>query len=971
MRLFLSHKLGGLSDFAAAPVFSCNNAKKAKRDQGMKYLQTLPWVVAASVLAHSAHSKAQDAPKPLQFTDVFNFKMSKQTRLSDDGRFLATSATPYRGDAEGLVYDLTQNQLLASIPRGTKATFNKNAAWVSFTQVPTLLEKETAKSKKEKKALKNTLVLVNTESGKQLAFAEVKNYAISDDGQWLAYRTEAKDESKTDTAEDKAPAKADKSAKKDDQDAIKADKKDKAYRLVVVNLANEQSVSTDDVLHFAISPDSQVVLYNQLSKDGASNKIAELNLNTLTHTALMAEPGITLSQVRFHPEKALAALLVGNYVNEDTRRRNYSLQLFDVAKNRFDTIALNSESQVIAKQAKLAWSEKGERLYFETKPALSAKVDAKEYDEADSLKRPDVIRDYAKVTVWHHQDAEIKPREKQQWQAANKHRHYQAVYHVNGKRTVQIETPSVRDVRLHTERSALLGRDDTPYLEKIQYQGFYANYYAIDVNTGERTQFLTDYPFQPSLSPNGEHAVYFKDGQVHLHNISQDKSRAVSTKLDGIFADDRHDYPSPQPGYGVAGWYEDGSAALIYSKFDIWQLDSKTGAVKRLTQGYKNNTQYRVVSLDKKAVGFNKSTPLFVKGHNLSSKQTEIATLDLVSGAFKTVLDGDYRYDLRLKAKDADTVIFTRQSYHEYPDFWQTDSSFSQVQKVTDLNPQVTDFAWGQKPELISYKGFDGEDLQGVLIKPHGYQEGDKVPVLIYFYRYMSQRMYDFPRMELNHRPNFPMFTSNGYAVFLPDIRFEVGYPGPSSTKTMINAAQALIDQGIAHPDKIGLQGHSWAGYQSAFMVTQTDMFKAVVSGAPVTNMTSAYSGIRLKSGLARQFQYETGQSRIGKTLFEDPEIYIENSPVFFADKVNTPIMLMFGDKDGAVPWQEGIQYYLALKRAKKDVIFLQYADEPHHLKKFPNQVDFSIRMKEYFDHHLMGKPAPKWMIEGEAWEKE
>ena len=252
-----------------------------------------------------------------------------------------------------------------------------------------------------------------------------------------------------------------------------------------------------------------------------------------------------------------------------------------------------------------------------------------------------------------------------------------------------------------------------------------------------------------------------------------------------------------------------------------------------------------------------------------------------------------------------------------------------------------------------------------------GYKKGDKVPVVVYFYRYMSQRMYDFPKMELNHRPNFPMFTSNGYAIFLPDIRFEIGHPGKSSTQTMINATQKLIDLGIADPDKIGLQGHSWAGYQSAFMITQTDMFKAVVSGAPVSNMTSAYSGIRLKSGLARQFQYETGQSRIGKNLFEAPELYIENSPVFFADKVNTPILIMFGDKDDAVPWHEGVQYYLALRRAGKDATFLQYEGEPHHLKKFPNQVDFSVRMMQYFDHYLKGKPAAKWMTEGEPFVEE
>ncbi len=319
------------------------------------------------------------------------------------------------------------------------------------------------------------------------------------------------------------------------------------------------------------------------------------------------------------------------------------------------------------------------------------------------------------------------------------------------------------------------------------------------------------------------------------------------------------------------------------------------------------------------------------------------------------------------KAKEADTYIFTRQSYQEFPDYWISDSGFNNPSKLTDLNPQQQTFAWGQKPELVKYKGYDGEDLQGVLIKPADYKAGDKVPVVIYFYRYMSQRMYDFPKMVLNHRPNLPMYTSNGYAIFLPDIRFEIGHPGRSATQTMLNAAQALIDRGVADPDKIGLQGHSWAGYQSAFMITQTDMFKAVVSGAPVSNMTSAFSGIRLESGLARQFQYETGQSRIGKPLTEAPELYIENSPVFYADKVNTPILIMFGDKDGAVPWQEGIQYYLALRRHDKDAIFLQYEGEPHHLKKLPNQLDYSIRMKEYFDYHLKGLPPAAWIKSGEA----
>jgi dipeptidyl aminopeptidase/acylaminoacyl peptidase len=545
------------------------------------------------------------------------------------------------------------------------------------------------------------------------------------------------------------------------------------------------------------------------------------------------------------------------------------------------------------------------------------------------------------------------------------------VYHLATNKAVQLGDQTMPDVDLNTEKQFILGYNNQPYLHQIMYNGFFYDSYSVDTQTGEKNVILTGKRVRPTLSPNGQFAAYFDAGHIQLKSLNNSKVEAITKEVKAMFANDQHDYPSEQPGYGFAGWSSDSQTLYAYSKHDIWAFDVTTLQAQRLTNGYQTNTRYRVRNLDKNTIAFDAADTLLVSAFNLQNKQTGVATLDLSDNTLIHVLSGEAKFDLVSKAKETDTLIYTRQSYHEFPDFWVSNTALKQSTKLTELNPQKEQFLWGGQPELVQYKGFDGEDLQGVLIKPAGYQAGDKVPVVIYFYRYMSQRMYDFPKMELNHRPNFPMFTSNGYAIFLPDIRFEVGHPGKSSTQTMINAAQKLIDMGVADKDKIGLQGHSWAGYQSAFMVTQTDMFKAVVSGAPVSNMTSAYSGIRLNSGLARQFQYETGQSRIGKDLFEAQDLYIENSPVFFADKVNTPIMVMFGDQDGAVPWQEGIQYYLALRRAGKDVIFLQYEGEPHHLKKFPNQVDFSIRMMEYFDHHLKGKPAAKWISSGIPYEQE
>ncbi|MEO2281693.1 S9 family peptidase [Pseudoalteromonas pernae] len=912
-------------------------------------------VASLSPLASTDAFASESAKKALEFSDVFDFKYPKSTALGEKGKFLAFSSTPYRGDAEGLVYNLETNTVISSVERGTKAQLNKNSQWAAFMQVPSLLESETA-DKKAKDKLKNNLVLVNTATGEQQVFTEVKDYQLSDDGRWLAYRHDVKankadDEDKSDTE-----------VKKDKKAEIKADKKDKAFNLILVDLKSGEQSTYESVLDYALSHTGSAMLFNSISADGSNNQVNLVTLANRDSATLIDEPGVTLSAIDWHPTQNLVAFNAGNYVNDDSRRRNYRTMLFNVQDNQLRDLKSNWQA---GKKGKLSWSEDGKRLYFTARPNLEPKAKELKYKDEQSLRDYDTIMAQAKMNMWHHSDAEIKPRAEITWNEENKYRHYQAVYHLDGDKVVQLADAQVPELRLNKEASYLLGYNNQPYLAQITYKGFYSDYYAVDVQTGEKKLIVAEHPHRPSLSPTGQHAIFFDQGVWQLKDLGSNKVKPLSKAINAVFADDQHDYPSPISSYGVAGWYADGSKVLVNSKHDIWAFDVKTGEAKALTSGKNSNKQYRAINLDSDKLGFAANEAIMLSVFDLQNKQTGVAQLNLADNSLSMLRDGDARFDVVKKAKQAQTYLFTEQTYSQFPDYWVAGENLANAKQVTDLNPQLANFKWGQKPELVSYKGYDGEDLQGVLIKPADYVEGKRVPVVIYFYRYMSQRRFDFPKMELNHRPNFPMFTSNGYAVFLPDIRFEIGHPGPSSTKTMINAAQALIDSGVADPDAIGLQGHSWAGYQSAFMVTQTDMFKAVVSGAPVSNMTSAYSGIRLKSGLARQFQYETGQSRIGKTLYDAPELYIENSPVFFADKVNTPIMIMFGNDDGAVPWQEGIQYYLALRRAGKDVIFLEYEGEPHHLKKFPNQVDFSIRMMQYFDHHLKGKPAPAWMTEG------
>ncbi len=330
------------------------------------------------------------------------------------------------------------------------------------------------------------------------------------------------------------------------------------------------------------------------------------------------------------------------------------------------------------------------------------------------------------------------------------------------------------------------------------------------------------------------------------------------------------------------------------------------------------------------------------------------------------VLEDDKRFDIVSLAEESDAILFTQQTYTEYPNLWVTsDRRFRNPVRVSGLHLDLTDrFAWG-RAELVEWLNMDGRTVQGILYYPGDYEPGERYPVFIYYYERFSQRLYDFNTPVTNHRPNIAQYTSDGYAVFLPDIWFDVPIPGYSATKNLVSGVHKLVEMGVADPDAIGLHGHSWSGYLTAHVVTQTDIFAAAVAGAPVSNMTSAYGGIRWGSGLARQFQYEQAQSRLGVSLWENPNPYIENSPLFFADRINTPLLIQHGDADEAVPWYQSIELYLVMRRLGKESVFLHYYDEPHHLGKLANRLDYAIKMKEYMDYYLKGVEAPAWIIEG------
>jgi dipeptidyl aminopeptidase/acylaminoacyl peptidase len=337
----------------------------------------------------------------------------------------------------------------------------------------------------------------------------------------------------------------------------------------------------------------------------------------------------------------------------------------------------------------------------------------------------------------------------------------------------------------------------------------------------------------------------------------------------------------------------------------------------------------------------------------------------------RRLLTAEKSFRFYRKAEEADALLFSRSAFDEYPDLWLSARDFENPRRLTRLGDQMKPFIWG-KAELRNFWSSDGKPLKGILVRPDNFDPAKQYPLMVYIYETLHQGLHSYRHPAPGTSINYPYYVSNGYVLWMPDIEYGTGYPGRDALKCVLPGIHMLIQEGWIDPQAIGIQGHSWGGYQISYMVTQTDLFAAANGGAPVSNMISAYGGIRWGSGMVRQFQYEHTQSRLGGSLWEVPLRYIENSPIFWVDKIQTPLMYMHNDQDGAVPWYQGIEFIMALRRLGKEAYMFNYVGEDHGLRKRVNQVDWTIRMAEFFDHHLKGAPMPDWMKNGIlAWDKE
>ncbi|MCW8985784.1 MAG: prolyl oligopeptidase family serine peptidase, partial [Thermoanaerobaculales bacterium] len=706
-------------------------------------------------------------------------------------------------------------------------------------------------------------------------------FAFSDDGRWITFRHYEEKEKPDEDAEE-GPKKAE-----DDNKEEKKKEPELGTTMKLRDLTTGEDTTIEHVSEFAFAEQAQILVYAVSAPEGEGNGVFARRLDGkggAESTLHQAENGL-YTHLEWAREATHLAF-VAAVLDDDGEPGDAEVWAWrgDGEAQRVVSRDDAPDGWTVPSKNELSWSRDGKRLFFGFKPVDEDDGDEDPGDDEDvpfDAYDFDSLLDEREVDVWHWNDPRIIPNQKERWEEHEENRVYRAVVHLKSGRVVALADLEMPEVKPSDNPRVALGGSDVPYLKEITWNGQFSDLYVVDLKTGERHQVArrvaSGRSRAGSLSPDGRFVIFYNEGDWHLYDVKKKSLTNVTAGLGVSFADEDHDYPMDPPGYGLSEWLADSSAVFVYDKYDIWRVPTDGGEPNCLTdgEGRKADTVFRVIDLDPEEETIALKARLLLEAYHDLEKHDALYAIGPTGGEL-TRLYGTGKHSLGFiaRAEETDRIVFTRERYDEFPDLWTSNLGLEDPTRLTDANPQIADFAWGSA-ELVEWSSADGIRLQGMLIKPGNYEPGKRYPVLVYFYRFFSQRLNLFNEPVVNHRPSFPLYASNGYAVFLPDIRFEVGQPGFSATKCLVPGVQKLVDMGVADPDAIGLHGHSWSGYQTAFVITQTDIFAAAVAGAPVSNMTSAYSGIRWGTGLARQFQYEKSQSRIGGSLWEKPELYI------------------------------------------------------------------------------------------------
>lgn len=927
--------------------------------------------------AFALSTQALMAQRAMTVKDVQDFQRISFKQLSNDGKWVLAVTEPWRGDgdrngnlrnfigdATAKVYDAKGN-LVQSFSPISNIGFAAGSKHVVLSTKVTEKEKEEHQLKEQQgkgtkaaprdpagtpqdargqkasapaassKDLPMDKLIIYTLGGNQEVIDSLRGYKLADKSDWLAYQTGKKDST-----------------------------------LHVRNLGKNE-IELASVTSYQFSADGKSLCF-VASGSGINGTSGLFLLNEGSDTPILIKEGKgDFKSITFAQEGNTFAFLFAEKADKDNKEaqeaaKKKGMELWMSTNGQkaerilADANGFAPKGWIISENGRMSFSKNGQRLTFGTAPA------PREVDKNIlASNRPN-------VQVWSWDEA-VQYTVQDYNKDRDSRKTYTAVYDLNTRKALQVATEELPNVTTTSSMNSdyVLLSTNEAYSRSSMWEGrSRSDYYSMNLTTGEKMLIKKADYTRYRLSLEGKYAYAYNEMDSVWRTIDM-KTGQEYQLTDKSFAawNTDNDVPDYAGSYGNGGWAANDEFIYLYDRYDIYKVPAQGGAMTKLTNGAADKIQFRFPS-----AGFGGEEKAkdpkeiqILTGWNETTKGYGYYRIDLSKPKkpIQQLMAGNYMLGSFTKAKNADVWMFTKETYEQFPELYVSDVTFKNPAQITHEGDQQNAFLWGTA-ELISWTSYKGKKLEGVIYKPANFDPNKKYPLLVNFYERNAETLYSYHQPQ-PHRstPDYHLYNSNEYVVFNPDIIYTDGHPGESCYDCVMSGIDEVLKGGYIDEKRIGAAGHSWGGYQTAYLATRTDRFAALESGAPVVNMFSAFGGIRWGSGMARDFQYEHGQSRIGQSIWEAPELYKENSPLFNMDKVTTPLLIMHNDTDGHVPWYQGIEYTVALKRLNKVYWMLNYTGEPHWPVKMANRVDFQTRMLQFFNHYLKGEPMKKWMKEG------
>ncbi len=926
----------------------------------------LPTFVGLAV----ASTSEDVAGRRIELPDILAWKAVRDRAVSPDGRWLAYVLQPNEGDSEFVVrsvegaaeYRFDAGERPPFGGRGALA-FSDDSAWLALGIRPSA--EAAKKARKSDEPLLNAVGLIELSNGEMEKFEAIRGFAFGGvDEIWLAIHKEIPE-----------------SQSKDSDKWSGSD-------LILRRLADGVSMTVGSVSEFAFN-EGGALLATAIDTRGRAGNGVQLRDLSAGRVVPLASVQASYEKLAWTEEGDALTVLRG-VEDEGYEDDLYSVVAFSGldqgAHERIEYAPAADESfpegMTIHKAHAALWNAARDGLVFriheaEAKEGVDNDEGEAEQDEApetpplDRGPRPgldDDDLDTADLVIWHWLDDRLQSAQQVQ-ETRDRDFGFLATYRIDEGRFIRIADEEVSQFNPAPKRRYAVASNNDAYERMGNLDGRrYQDVYVADLVTGERRLSVEQvrWVFQPS--PAGTHLLYFDQGNYWVLDLTDGGKRNLTGDLPVAFwnTEDDHNVEMPPIFQFGLGWSADGAHLLLSDSWDIWKVAVDGSEAVNLTQnGRQERIRYRrAFRLDPDADGIDLTGPVYVTAYGEWTKKGGIARLDASRPGVEMLLWDDASFGNLVKAEEADLYLYTREDHAESPNFWAADAALSGGRKITEANPQQAEFAWSSGVRLIDYTSAKGDKLQGALYLPAGYEPGESYPTIVYIYEKLSQRANAY-WMPTANGFNKSVYTSNGYAVLMPDIVYQVDDPGMSAAWCVLPALDAAVATGIVDPASVGLHGHSWGGYQTSFLITQTGRFSAAVAGAPLTNMISMYSLIYKNSGGGNGAIFESSQGRFTGGPWDVPEAYVRNSPVYHAANVTTPLILLHNDKDGAVDFTQGVEYYNTLRRMEKPVVMLQYVGENHGLRKPANRKDYTVRMSEFFDHYLRDLGMPVWLREG------